>query len=297
MKNKKQFALNKLFNFCLVLGLLCAWCSINFFCDNDKAWGWGFFVASLIFIVPASIFTPFCYSFDTEGVSLCYIFLPTERYLWKDIYSIEVEVKSFDSSRASLFELFYAFVFSINGTNVGKKRFYMNGHIRKSFRTKYLLEKYWDGTITGYLLEDVKKWFSKRSKKKQTQIKTYLTDEVVALEKEAKAETSEWLKPFTAQAKQYDFDIKSKYLYVTNDFEDLNYRPNKGYTYTLVSEIARFNETDETRIVEVSVDLVYVRLGKSAYRGVKNKHLKEELESNFSDVLNEIMQNGIESLI
>lgn len=294
MNKRKQFALNKLFNLCIVLGLFFAWGSIELFIENDTAWGCGFgILAFLLFVLPA-IFTPYCYAFDSEGVSLCYVFLPTERYLWKDIHAIEVEDKTSGTTRASIFEFFYAYVFAIQGANVGKHRFYMNGHIRKSFRTKYLLEKYWDGTITGYLFEDAKKWFNKRKAKKQSQIKTHLTDEVARMEREIRAETREWLKLFIAQAKQYNLDIKAKYLYITKDFEELKSRPKDGYTYTLIAEISHFNETDENRIVVVSVDLLYVRLGKIAYRGIKNKHIKEELEFTFSDVLNEINKNGIE---
>lgn len=294
-KKRKQFALNKLFNFCVVLGLFFAWGSIDLFIENENAWGLGFGIVSLLLIVLPAIFTPYCYAFDSEGVSLCYVFLPVERYLWKDIHAIEVEdISIVTASRANIFEFFYASVFAIQGTNVGKCRFYMNGHIRKSFRTKYLLEKYWDGTITGYLFEDAKKWINKRKSKKQSQIKAHLTDEIVPMEREIRAETREWLKPFIAQAKQYNLDVKIKYFYITRDFEELNSRPKEGYTYTLVAEIAHFNEKDENRSVAVSVDLLYVRLGKTSYRGVENKHIKEELEFTFSNVLNEIHQNGIE---
>lgn len=272
-----------------------AWGSIEFFIENDTAWGWGFGLVGLLLIVFPAIFTPYCYAFDSEGVSLCYVFLHVERYLWKDIHAIEVEdIKLGTASRVTIFDFFYASVFSIKGTNVGESRFYMNGHIRKSFRTKHLLEKYWDGTITGYLFEDAKKWIDKRKAKKQSQIKAHLTDEVVAMEREIRAETREWLKPFIAQAKQYNLDIKVKYFYITEDFEELKSRPKEGYTYTLIAEISHFNETDENRIVVVSVDLLYVRLGKTAYRSVKNKHIKEELEFTFSDMLNEINKNGIE---
>ena len=295
MNKIKQFALNKLFNFCIVLGLFFAWGSIAFFLKSDKAWGSGFGIVALLLIVLPAIFTPYCYAFDSEGVSLCYIFLPVERYLWKDIHAIEVEDTTIaTASQANFFEFFYAYVFAIQGATVGKRRFYMNGHIRKSFRTKHLLEKYWDGTITGYLFEDAKKRINKRKAKKQSQIKAYLTDEIVPMEREIRTETKEWLKPFIAQAKQYNLDIKAKYIYITKDFEELNSRPKEGYTYTLVAEISHFNETDENRIVVVSVDLLYVRVGKTAYRGVKNKHIKEEFEFTFSDVLNQINKNGIE---
>ncbi len=294
INKKRQFALNKLFNILIIVGILLVWGSIEFLIDSDIAWAAGLGIAALLFLIVPAIFTPFCYVFDVEGVSLCYVFLPTERYLWKDIHAIEVKYDISINTRETIFDFFYASVFSIKGKNVGKLRFYMNGHIRKSFRTKYLLEKYWDGTITGYLFEDAKKWISKRRAKKQPQVKAHLTDEIVPMEREIRAETRKWIKPFIAQARQYNLDIKAKYFYITKDFEELNSRPKEGYTYTLIAEISHFNETDENRIVVVSVDLLYVRLGKTSYRGVKNKHIKEELEFTFSDVLNEIRQNGIE---
>ena len=293
IKGERELALNKLFNFCLVWGLIFAAGSIGFFRDGDHPWGLGLGIAALLFIVLGAIFTPYCYAFDRDGVSLCYVFLPVERYLWNDIRAIEVE-DTRDTAKTTLFDFFYAYVFSIKGTNVGKYRFYMTGHIRKSFRTKYLLEKYWDGPITGYLFEDVKKWAHKRKTKKQSQKKAHLTDEIVPMEREIRAETREWLKPFIAQAKQYDLDIKANYFYSTKDFKELTSRPPEGYTYTLVAEIAHVNETHQDRTVLVDVDLLYVRLGKTSYRGVKNKNRKEELNFTFSDVLKEIHENGID---
>ena len=293
MKRRKEFALNKLFNVCITLGMLLGCVSIDFFTDHEIAWGFGFAIVALLFTVPPAFFTPYCYAFDSEGVSLCYIILPTERYLWKDIYAIEVEDTS-TSSKTILIDFFYAYVFAIQGTTVGKNKFYMNGHIRKSFRTKYLIEKYWDGTITGYLFEDTKKWINKRRTKKQKQIKAHFTDEIVPMEREIRKEAREWLKPFVEQAKEQNLDIKTTYLYITKDFEKLNSRPQEGYTYTLLAEIAHLGETDENRIVVISVDLLYARLGKTAYRGVRNAHAKEELDYIFSDALNEIGKNGIE---
>ena len=230
---------------------------------------------------------------------MCYIFLPVERYLWKNINAIEVEDKQgYTGSKRSLLLFFlYASVFSIYGKNVGKCRFYMKGYIRRSFRTKCLLEKYWDGTITGYLLEDAKNWINKRRAKKQKQIESHFTDEVVLMEREIRAEAREWLKPFIEQAKQYDLELKAKYFYITEDFEELQLRPQEGYTYTLIAEIAHFNETDENRIIVVSVNLLYVRLGKTSYRGVKNKHAQEELGVAISDALKEINKSGIETYL
>lgn len=278
----------------MILGLILVRVSIECWMDSDMALAIGTGIVAVLFIIIPAIFTPFCYSFDISGVSLCYIFLPTERYLWKDIYAIEVSDMSI-GKRANIFDIFYASVFCIKGKNVGKRMFYMEGNIRKSFRTKYLLEKYWDGTITGYFFKDAKKWINKRRAKRQEQISEHITDEIVPMEREIRAEMRGWIEPFIAEAKQYDLDIKVKYLYITNDFEELKSRPNEGYTYTLIAEIAHFNETDENRIVTVSVDLLYVRLGKKAYHGVYNECAKEELRSTLSDVLSEINRIGIEN--
>ena len=293
MKKRKQIALNKIFNLCIVLGIFCAWGSVGFFQDGDISWGLVLGTVCLLLIVLPAIFTPYCYSFDSEGISLCYLFFPAERYLWKDIHAIEVKDTS-TSQRSILFELFFAYDFCIYGTSAGKRKFFMEGHVRKSFRTKRLFEKYWDGAITGYLFEDIKERMNARRTKKQKRIKAHLTDEIVPMEREIRAKAREWLEPFVAQAKHFDLEIKTKYLYITKDFEELNSRPQKGYTYTLLAEIAHFGETDENRSVVLSVDLLFVRLGKTAYRGVQNVHAKKELDDIFSDVLNEICQNGIE---
>ncbi len=291
---KRQIALNKFFNFCLVLGSLLCWGGINLLCNGETAWGIGVSAAGVLCIVSVAIFTPFCYSFDSEGVSLCYVFFPTERYLWKDIHAVTVESIKI-GAKATIFDFFYEWVFHLKGKTVGKSRFYMSGNIRKSFRTKYLLQKYWDGTITGYLFEDVKKWYNKRKTKKQTQIEMHYTDEVVVKEREIRADVRKWIQPFTDEAKQLGLEIKTEFLYITSDFEEWKSRPREGYTYTVVGTIARFNETDEDRMVVFSVDLLYTRLGKTAYRGVCNEHANEELQVTLSDTFGEIKQHGFEA--
>lgn len=285
--NKKQYARNKLFNLLIVTGILLGGLSAESFTEKDTAWAVGFCIAALVFLISAALFTPYCYAFDREGISLCYIFLPVERYLWRDIHAIEVEWHNGNAGKAHILEFFYASVFVIHGKPVGTARFYMSGHIRKSFRTKRLLETYWDGTITGYLFEDTKKWIQKRNKRKQKQIRLHLTDEIAPMEREIRAKCREWLSPLAAQAKQYNLELKTKYLYITKDFEELRSRPQEGYTYTLIMEVAHPGETDEERIYVVSIDLIYVRLGKTAYRGVINEHIEEELRISFTDALNE----------
>ena len=295
MNNKREIALNKLFNVCIISGLLLARVCVEFILGKFVGLAIGTGIATLLLIILPTLFTPYCYSFDSEGVSLCYVFLPTERYLWKDIQAIEVEYNgtSIKGRLDVVFDIFYASVFSIIGNNVGESRFYMQGYIRKSFRTKHLLEKYWDGEITGYLFEGAKKWFIKQRELRQTHIREHFTDEIVPMERDIRASARHWLNPFVAQAKQYGLDVKSKYIYITEDLKKSRSRPKEAYTYTLVAEIAHPDETDKSRVVDVSVDLLYVRLGRTAYRGVPNPHAEEEFRFYMTEVLDEIGKNGL----
>ena len=290
MNKRKQIALNKLFNTSVVLGVLCACISVELFSCDEIIWGVILAVAACLLIFLPLMFTPCCYIFDSEGVSFCYILIPNERFLWNDIYTIEVEDISppYTHMYSITLDFFYASVFCLKGSDSIKRRFFENVHIRKSFRTKKLLEKYWDGTITGYFFEDAKKWINKKRAKKQAYVNAHFTDEIVKMEREIRADAREWLKPILAQAKQNNLDVKLKYYYVTKDSKELKSRPQEGYTYSLDVEISHFNETDENKIIVVSADLLYVKLGKTSYRGIKNQKAKEELQIDFSDVLEKI---------
>ena len=291
--NKKHYARNKLFNLMMVLGILLGGLSTESFVVQETAWAIGFGIATLLCIVGTALFTPYCYAFDQEGVSLCYVFLPVERYLWKDVRAIDVEWVHNTTTGPNIFEPFYSHVFTIRGKNVGTSHFYMSGYIRKSHRTKRLLETYWDGTITGYFFEEEKRWLQKRKNKKKKQIQAHLTDEIAPMEREIRATCREWLSPFSAQAKQYNLEIKTKYVYTTKEFKELKSRPREGYTYTLITELAHPGETNKERIYVASIDLLYVRLGKTAYRGVKNEHAEEELRFFLFDGLKAVSQSNI----
>lgn len=300
MKKKREIALNKLFNLPVIIGLFFAYVSIDFLFYGDVGLGIVVGVIALALIIAPCLATPICYLFDTDGVTLCYVFFSNERYLWENVSDIEVR---YDVNTASFFrngsvlDLLCGHVFEISGTVEGELKFYMRGYIRKSFKTKRLLEKYWDGTITGYLLEDAKEWFNKRIRKKEDKILRHFTDEAVTMEREVRAYFREIIPPYKDKARECGLELRTEYLYVTKDIEEYKSRPHKGYTYTANIEISRPGETDENRIICVWVELLYVRLGKTAYRGVRNKSIAEELESELADALNEIKEIGIDAYL
>lgn len=86
---------------------------------------------------------PVGYFFDREGCTICYAFLPNERYRWSKIENIDIE-DDIDRSLESLILnlLLTSKVYILQGEPEGKKRFYMKGHVRKSKKTRRLLLKY-----------------------------------------------------------------------------------------------------------------------------------------------------------
>lgn len=292
MKIKKKYALNKLFNICMVLGVFFGLVSWLLLQDGESfAMGIGMAVVALLFIVLPTFFTPYCYAFDSAGVSFLYVFVPTERYLWKDIHAVEADYDNFGTY--DIWDFFFSEVFHLIGKNLGKKRFYMKGNMRKSFRTKRLLEQYWDGEIEGLFWEDAKEWLSKRRGKKQAESKEYLTDEIAPMEREAQEKAEKWVAPFQQKAKEFGLALAIRYLYINDAFDELTSRPGGRYVYTLLATISLPGETNESRMVEFSVDLVFVRIGKGAYRGVENEMAQEELNE-LGAVLDEIHKEGID---
>lgn len=277
-------------------GLLCAGISYAAFVEKEIGVGLGFGIFAALLIVAPMVGMPWCYCFDPKGVSLKYIFLSEERYLWKNIHSVCVVQAISDNGRKSLFMR----DLQISGNVEGKQRRYMDGRLCKNRRTKRLIEKYWDGTIEGYWHDEVqavKKWWNKRSKNKQKQRLQHLTDEIVIMEREARASFRTWLEPFAAEAAQYDLEVQTQYLYITEDYEEHRSRPQTAHTYTAVTNICRPKETNEDRIIVLETELLRVRLGKNAYRGVVNLQAEEELKGAFTEVMKEIKANGFEAYI
>lgn len=266
------------------------------FVEGDIGLGIGFGLFALLLIAAPVIAMPWGYCFDPEGVSAKYIFFPQERYLWKNIHLIHVTEAISDGGKSTLF--FYDF--KIEGNVEGKQRRYMDGRICKTRRTKRLIEKYWDGTIEGYWhdeVQTVKNWWHKRTKKVQGHQKQYQTDEIVLMERDTRASVRKWIEMFVAEARQYDLEVRTQYLYITEDYEEYRSRPQSPHTYTAVISIYHPNETNEDHMIIFYTDLLHVRIGKKAYRGVVNLQAEDELKLSFSEIITEIKQQGFDTYV
>lgn len=164
MNKKHQFALNRLFYLFVIMGIVFGYFAVTSLLEQETTLGIVLGIFSLFFVFVPIFAMPYCYRFDNEGVSICYLFFPNERYLWGNIHTITVEEDS-SSSDHPFWDLLFSRVFKIKGRVEGERRPYMQGHIQKSHRTKRLLEQYWDSTITGYFGEGIEAWCMTRRKK------------------------------------------------------------------------------------------------------------------------------------
>lgn len=286
MKDRQQFAFNRLFNLFVIVGVLFGAGAIVVLLEQEWSLSIGLGIFALFFFAAALLATPYCYRFDSEGVTICYVFFQDERYLWVNIHTITVTDDDGDSHNI-FFDWLFSRVFAIKGKVEGEHRTYMRGHIQKSGRAKRLLEKYWDGTIIGYWGER-----NKNRKRKGHRAKPPQTDTIIPMEREAGANIKEWIKPFSARTAQMNLALHTKFRYITKDLEELKSRPDEGYTYTVIVEIAPPGETKQNRIVAVGADLLYVRIGKNAYQGVFNENALQELQGYLTDTLDAIQKNG-----
>lgn len=279
-----RFACNWFLIYGMLLGGFLTWMAVTFIQEGAIGTGIGSGAVALGVIVIVLLLMPWGYRFDQKGITICYLFLPSERYLWRNIRSIEVNYESRGPA-----------VFKLEGRSESKDRFYMDGKIHKNRRTKRLLETYWDGTITGYFFEDLRKWWQKRKKKQQKEILQHRTDEVVPMEREVRAETRTALALCDAQAAQLGLKLRIKFYYETEDLEERNSRPQGNYDYTALIELCRPGETDESKIITTSAGVLHVRLGKTAYRGVKDADALRGLQEELTQMLEQVRKNGFDA--
>lgn len=168
MKTSKQckIALNRHLILFALIGLICIDFAQISFLEHEIGAGVAMAVFGALLLVVPVVFMPWWYRFDPQGVSIKYIFLSDERYLWKNVRSICVVEAISDNGRQSLFWR----DFRLDGKVEGKKRRYMDSRICKNRRTKRLIKQYWNGTIKGYWHDEVqavKKWNNQHCKRKQ----------------------------------------------------------------------------------------------------------------------------------
>lgn len=248
----------------------------------------GGLIGAILLLIPALLLVsmPAFYLFDAEGLTLWYLFLPNERYLWKNICAIKVMYPSRGFSH-----------FKIYADPEGKQRFYMQGEVMKSHRAKRLLEKYWDGKIEGFFFEGLRDWIRNRGKKKEKKPRPYFTDEVVLMERQARGETREVLERYETLAGQMDLELRVKYCYTDPELEEINSRPQSNYEYTVLVELSRPGETADDKVIVSSADLLHVRLGRAAYRGVKDEDALPDLKLELDEVFEEVRQNGLDAYL
>ncbi len=296
MKNKRTWSFNWHQLYFLPIAAVLIAGAIVFFTESPIFLGIVLLLAALLFLF-GSFTNPLFYVFSSTGITLVYLILPNERYLWKDVESVDA---GFIFEHGRNFQLLSLPVYEINGTLDSNLYFYMSGYICKTLRNKHLIEKYWKNEVNGYfgdLKTSFKKHRTKRAKALAEARRKQLESEILPLERRARAQLRDTVKDLTDQAQRGRLALRINYLYVTNMGQETHSRPDESYSYLAYAEISRPGETDERRILAKSVFLVSVHLGKRSVKGTLHQRAKELLYSAVNEALIEIAEKGIDAYI
>ena len=291
MNKKHTTAFNKLFLLFCLLGIVFVGGAVALVMTELSLGILAAVIAATFLIVPM-VLMPLCYRFDQEGVSLIYLFLPTERYLWQNLSAVTVHMES-GHFGGMIFDSY----FQLHGKVEGKALFYKEGRIRKSRRTHKLLEQYWQGKITGFYTSELKTLAQRKADAEQRASKEHITDEIVPLEREKRAEARRLLNPLVAEAEKLNLSLNFAFYFITPDLTEHTVRPPKDYHYTVVVSLCRPEESDDSRILTVDAELLHVRLHRKGYRGLSMDNSLKNLESILDNTLKKAQKNGFESLL
>ncbi|MBE6673288.1 MAG: hypothetical protein E7599_07210 [Ruminococcaceae bacterium] len=288
MKQNKQYAINRLFFFFIIIGILLGVTTVPMAME-ELSLGIIMGIMAACTLITPFILMPTYYAFDKEGVTLCYLLLPSERYLWKNVTAVTVHIDPKSMGLANFFLL--------EGTSEGTRRFYMDSHIRKSGRTKRLLEKYWHKKIGGYYFAELKSKSKRRLEKEELATKAHLTDEIVQTERNARAEARRVLQPLSVKAEELGLSLNYEFLFLTSDLELHKRRPTSDYDYTAAIELSLPEESDEARILCLDARLLQVHLTKKAYQGTEIENALVQMEDELEKAFTKIRKYGFEQYL
>lgn len=286
---KKRLAVNPRFVFDAFLEIIALCLSVACFCVDERGTGI-FFAVFLAVGIMGMLFEPCCYAFDRDAITIHYVLLKKEKYLWKNINHVNFHYFSEYSARDIIFLSHY--VFEIDGKIEGEEKWYMKHYVRKSRKTKKLMEQYWDEIFESDFEKFKKKVRKNRIEKKK--IDEHFADEVVKAEREVRARLRECAKPYIEKAREHNLYIKLRFYYVTENGKELTFRPEEWYAYTACVEISYIGETDEDKRVFADEELLYVKLGKNGYKYTEVKGFEESFIDVLEDTLSTIIEKGID---
>lgn len=276
---KKSFALAlRLFVFvlCTAFAALITAMAVK---DGDTGFALLGGILTLVFIF-GTVIAPKLYIADEEGISLYYLPFVKEYFKWNEIKRIKIK-KSY--SRSIIFDFLwkeYEIIPIKEKRNKGSKyhSIFHGSEISRTFLTRRMIKKYWDGNIE----DDSFSWFKKRfSKEKDVKIKYDLT-EVKQKEKWARDMLKQIAAQYESKAALYEKTIDASCTYFTDE-DDFNSRPKENYSY--VAEIFVEKENDEKSSFYITAELLFVSYGKKSMKITQNKNAFDEIAEKINEAI------------
>ena len=166
---RREFAVNPTMVLFLLLSALCFAIGATCLSDSElRGGGILLLVLAVFFLAVPTVFMPYGYFFDREGLTITYLCFPDERYLWGNVRGVEASIEdSYSTSAVSIvLDRLFSRILRIRGVPEGKRQRYMRGELADTRRTRRLMKKYRGGHISDPVREEKEKRRARRDQRK-----------------------------------------------------------------------------------------------------------------------------------
>ena len=281
-KMKKNIAFNsKLF---LFMFLTAATSLITAVVAKEAGTGFTFLMVllSTAFVVGVVI-VPKLYVADEEGISIYYLPFVKEYFKWDEIKRIRKTESTNRPRRNLMLDFLFADyeIVPIKAKEYKGSKYHSIFHsseISRTFMTRHIIKKYWDGEIE----DDSFAWFKKRLSKESGQKIKYNLAEVKEKEKRARQSLKQIVMQYERKAELSGKSIDATCTYFIDD-DDFSNRPQENYSY--VAEIFVEKENDEERSFYIKQEILFVSYGKKQIKIIENKGAFDEISKQINEAI------------
>ncbi len=236
-----------------------------------------------IAFVVGLVIVPKLYVADTEGLSIYYLPFVKEYFKWEEIKRIRKKKSTYYGRGSLILDFLFADyeIVPIKAKEYKDSKFHSIFHsseISRTFMTRRIIKKYWDGEIEG----DSFTWFKKHLSKEGVQKINYNLAEVKEKEKRARQSLKQIVMQYERKAELHNKTIDASCTYFIDD-DDFSNRPKENYSY--VAEIFVEKENDEERSFYIKQEILFVSYGKKSVKIIQSKNAFDDIARKINEAI------------
>ncbi len=240
------------------------------------------FAAIGIGCVVALFFKPYCYSFDRNGISICYLFGRSHSFAYESIDLVICQTKNGSNGNA-------VHEYEISGTPEKAPASYMKSIVQKTKSTEKAMNYYMEEKTVDFTVP------AKRKKGDGEDWERFGS----CLEDDMRANIDRYAEFHSSKLSPLGLELSHRYVYVKDEDEDYveyEQKPEEACAYTVVFDVFETGETDPDRILPFEISLVEYDDSKKKRVSVSDVAVMLMINC-LDDMLEEIRNVGIDGYL